>query len=65
MPKTIASGAPEKLRGFDIHAFALPACHKGENKDDQLGKREFAFTGEVGIRQLNLRIDIFRDDVEE
>ena len=65
MPKATASSATEKLQRFDTHAFALSACHKGENKDDQLGKREFAFTGEVGIRQLNLRIDIFRDDFEE
>jgi hypothetical protein len=49
LPKATASGAPEKLLGFDIHAFALPACHKGEDKNDQPGEGEFAITGKIGV----------------
>ena len=50
MPKTTAPGAIEKLQRFDTHAFALPACHKGEYKNDQPGEGELALAGEMGVR---------------
>jgi hypothetical protein len=49
MPEATSCGAPEKLHGFDTHAFALPARHKGEDKNDQFGEGEFAFTGKIGV----------------
>ena len=50
VPKPTASGTPEKLHRLDTHAFALSARHKGEDKNDQLGKAEFALTGEMRVR---------------
>jgi len=49
MPKTTAPGAPEELRQFDVHALILPARHKGEDENDQLGESKFAVTGEIGV----------------
>ena len=47
LPKATAPGAPEKLRQFDVHALVLPACNKGQDKDDQLAESKFAVTGEI------------------
>lgn len=50
VPKTVASGAVEKLRRFYIHASALAARHKREHKDNKPGERQFALAGEIGDR---------------
>jgi hypothetical protein len=48
-PKTTAPGTPEKLSQFDGHALVLAARHKGKDKNDQFGEREFAVTSEIGV----------------
>ena len=65
MPKAAASGALEKLCRFDGHALIFSACHKGKDKNDQLGESEFAGTSKIGVGQFCFRIDIFGNDFEE
>jgi hypothetical protein len=41
-PEPAAACISEELTGFDVHSLALTACAKGEDKSDQLLKRELA-----------------------
>jgi len=64
-PKSATLGTPEELTRLDVHSFALPTGNEREDKGDQLGKGELASAGEIFERLLDLRIDIFGNEIKK
>lgn len=64
-PKTASPGRSEKIPGLDVDSLALPARHQRKNEGDELGKGEFAVSGEVFGRLFGVGVNLFWDEIEK
>jgi hypothetical protein len=64
-PKTASPGRSEEIPGLDVDSLALPAGHKRKNEGDELGKGEFAVSGEILGRLSGVWVNLFWDEIKK